>query len=114
VTKAAGPRPPGLYRNNDLDDGGGSIDTEMDGLTDVLTCQASVNAGATNTVKLAIADASDQQFDSVVFIGAGGVTTQPPPSGSLPVPALGRYGPGALVLLLGSTGALTVSPRGCP
>ena len=48
-----------FYRNNDIDDGGGLLDTEMDGLTTVLTCQASVDAGAVNHMKLAIADTSD-------------------------------------------------------
>ncbi len=35
---------PELYINNDLQDGGGSINTEMDGLTHVLTCTATVTA----------------------------------------------------------------------
>jgi hypothetical protein len=62
---------PELFRNNDLSDGGGSIDTEMDGLTTVLTCSATVNAGMTNHMKLAIADASDLVLDSNVFIQGG-------------------------------------------
>jgi hypothetical protein len=56
-----------------------SIDTQMDGLTTVLTCQAQVNAGQTNHMKLAIADAGDSIFDSAVFIQAGSLTS--PPSG---------------------------------
>jgi len=48
-----------------------SIDTQMDGLTTVLTCTAAVTAGQTNHMKLAIADASDSAFDSAVFIQAG-------------------------------------------
>jgi hypothetical protein len=59
------------YRNNDLDDGGGSIDTELDGLTVVLSVVAKVNPGVTNHIKLAIADAGDQVLDSDVFIKAG-------------------------------------------
>ncbi|MCP4415946.1 MAG: hypothetical protein GY805_04940, partial [Chloroflexi bacterium] len=39
---------PSFYINNDLNDGGGSLDTEMDGLTVVLTCNASVTSGSTN------------------------------------------------------------------
>jgi hypothetical protein len=62
---------PEFFRNNDLSDGGGSIDTEMDGLTTVLTCSANVNAGVTNHMKLAIADASDLVLDSNVFIQGG-------------------------------------------
>lgn len=69
---------PSLYRNNDLSDGGGTIDTEMDGLTVVLTCEATVNAGVSNTMKLAIADASDQVLDSAVFLEEGSLSTTPP------------------------------------
>jgi uncharacterized repeat protein (TIGR01451 family) len=69
---------PELYVNNDLDDGGGSVDTEMDGLTVVLTCESAVNVGATNHMKLAIADASDGIYDSNVFLQAGSLTTADP------------------------------------
>jgi hypothetical protein len=69
---------PNLYRNNDLNDGGGSINTEMDGLTVPLTCNASVNAGATNHLKLAIADATDTLYDSNVFIQAGSLISGTP------------------------------------
>jgi hypothetical protein len=61
---------PALYRNNDFDDPGPTLDTEMDGLTVVLTCLAPVNQGVNNHVKLAIADAGDDQIDSDVFIEA--------------------------------------------
>jgi hypothetical protein len=61
---------PAYYRNNDLQQGGGSINTELDGLTVVLTVTASVNAGETNHIKLAIADAGDAILDSDVFIKA--------------------------------------------
>ena len=47
------------------------IDTEMDGLTVVLTCTASVTPGEANTAKLAIADVGDSQLDSAVFLEAG-------------------------------------------
>ena len=66
---------PELYINNDLDDGGGSIDTEMDGLTVPLNCASTVNPNVTNHIKLAIADASDFAYDSAVFIQAGSLTT---------------------------------------
>jgi hypothetical protein len=56
-----------LFRNNDLEDGGGAIDTELDGLTTVLSISASVNAGE-NELVLAIADAGDWVLDSGVFI----------------------------------------------
>src|SRR3989441_6074077 len=65
------PKNPALYRNNDLSDGPALIDTEADGLTVVLTCATAVNAGVTNHIKLAIADASDPVLDSYVFLKAG-------------------------------------------
>ena len=42
-----------LHINNDLSDGGGAIDTEMDGLTVVLTATAQVNPGV-NHIKLVL------------------------------------------------------------
>jgi Fibronectin type III domain len=70
---------PDLYRNNDPNDPGPpTINTEMDGLTTVLTCSASVTPDVTNTMKLAIADVGDYQYDSNVFIEAGSLTTTPP------------------------------------
>ena len=74
----AGGTNPGLYRNNDLDDGGGSIDTEMDGLTAVLTCQSAVTPNATNHIKLAIADAADSAWDANVFLRTGSFSTISP------------------------------------
>jgi hypothetical protein len=44
--------------------------TQMDGLTTVLTMTAPVNAGQTNHMKIAIADAGDHVLDSAVFIQA--------------------------------------------
>jgi hypothetical protein len=76
---------PQLYLNNDLDDGGGLLDTEMDGLTKVLTCNSLVNPGVPNHVKLAIADASDFAYDSNVFLKTGSFTSQLPPWAYLPV-----------------------------
>ncbi len=61
---------PQYFINNDLSDGGGQIETEMDGLTIVLSVQAQVTPGQTHHIKLAIADAGDRVFDSNVFIRA--------------------------------------------
>jgi hypothetical protein len=47
-----------------------TIDTQMDGLTVVLTISATVIPSEVNHMKLAIADASDGIFDSAVFIQA--------------------------------------------
>lgn len=48
-----------------------SRNTQMDGLTTVLTFTAPVAAGQTNHIRLAVADAGDHILDSVVFIEAG-------------------------------------------
>jgi hypothetical protein len=61
---------PEYYINNDLSDGGGSIDIEADGLTVVLDIEANLNPGV-NNIKLAIADAGDHSYDSWVFIEEG-------------------------------------------
>ena len=52
-----------------------SIDTEMDGLTTVLTCNATVTPGQSNHLRLAIADASDEIFDSAVFIAGSSLVS---------------------------------------
>jgi uncharacterized repeat protein (TIGR01451 family) len=62
---------PDLYRDNEISDGSAPIDTEMDGLTVVLTCTAPVTPDAPNTAKLAIADVGDFAVDSAVFLEAG-------------------------------------------
>jgi hypothetical protein len=49
----------------------------FDGFTKVLTCEAPVNPGVTNTIRLVIADVSDHSVDSAVFIRAGSFTTTP-------------------------------------
>jgi hypothetical protein len=68
---------PSLYINNDCNDGGCPHNTEMDGFTVVLTCGAVVTPDATNTLKLAIADATDDIYDANVFIEGGSLTTIP-------------------------------------
>ena len=54
------------YRDNTS----GSFNTEMDGLTSVLTAQAYVTPGQKNTIRLSIADAGDSILDSNVFLKA--------------------------------------------
>jgi len=66
-----------FFRNNDLSDGGGAIDTEMDGLTEVFYATASINPGV-NHIKLAIADAGDWVLDSDVFIKGESFVCLPP------------------------------------
>jgi hypothetical protein len=67
---------PQFYVNNDVQFPDVSpFNTEMDGMTVVLTATARVNPGVTNHIKLAIADALDQEVDSNVFILAGSLTS---------------------------------------
>ena len=77
---------PELYRNNDPNDPAATLETEMDGLTVVLTCEANVVPGETNHIKLAIADASDSNYDSDIFLRAGSFVATTPtavPSGAV-------------------------------
>jgi len=70
---------PELYLDNpQAADGSSPYNTQMDGLTRVLTCAAPVNRGVSNTLKLAIADTGDSSYDSNVFIRAGSLTTIEP------------------------------------
>lgn len=57
-----------------------TYDTQMNGLTTVLTFTASVNKGVTNHIKLAIADAVDAGGDSSVLVKAGSFTSTAPPA----------------------------------
>jgi hypothetical protein len=65
------------YRNNDLDDGGGLIDTELDGLTQVFYATGQIVPGD-NHMKIAIADAGDHILDSNVMIRCQSFTCTPP------------------------------------
>jgi hypothetical protein len=62
------PHHPELFRDNVRPNV--TINTQMDGLTVVLTCTANVTPGVPNHMKLAIADASDGSYDSAVFLKA--------------------------------------------
>ena len=62
---------PQYFINNDLSDSGGEFNTEMDGMTVVLSVQATVTPGLSHHLKLAIGDAGDSILDSNVFIKAG-------------------------------------------
>lgn len=58
-----------LYHDNTS----GSLNSEMDGLTRVLTLKAPLLAGQTNTIRIAIADAGDAAYDSALLIVADSV-----------------------------------------
>jgi hypothetical protein len=68
-----------------IDNTGGILNTEMDGLTIKLTCDSPVVPFATNHMKLAIADASDPILDSNVFIQFGSLTTVDPDEYACPL-----------------------------
>lgn len=78
---------PGLFNNNDLDDGGSFFDLEYDGFTDVFTAQVLGLAPGAHTLVMAIADASDSQYDSAVFVQAGSFINQPTNQEPIPEPA---------------------------
>lgn len=61
------------YINNDQASGA-PLNTQMDGLTTVLTAVATVKPGQVNHIKLAIADVGDSAFDSNVLIRANSFT----------------------------------------
>jgi chitodextrinase len=64
------------YQNNEIASGA-PVNTELDGLTTVISAQATVVANQTNHIKLAIADAGDHILDSAVFIKTGSFVPQP-------------------------------------
>lgn len=51
-----------------MDNAGDQYNTEMDGLTITLTIKAPINAGVPNTIKIGIADAGDDRYDSNLLI----------------------------------------------
>ncbi len=61
----------GLNSSYYIDNTGGLLNTQMDGLTVVLNMQAPVNPGVTNSMLIGIADAGDSVLDSAVFIKGG-------------------------------------------
>lgn len=54
-----------------IDNTAGALNTQMDGMTTVLTFTAPVNPGVQNTIRLAIADVGDDVLDSAVFLAGG-------------------------------------------
>jgi len=70
---ASGTASSGPCQNCDfyIDNVAGARNTQMDGLTTVLTFTAPVVPGQTNRLKIAIADAGDGILDSAVFLQAG-------------------------------------------
>ena len=54
------------------------VNTEFDGLTTVLTAKYKVNCGQQYHIKIAIADGTDDQLDSGVFLEEGSFSSLPP------------------------------------
>lgn len=65
------------WSNTDLyiDNPGGALNTEMDGLTVTLTLKARVTPGQVNDIRIGIADAGDSALDSNLMIAADSVQT---------------------------------------
>lgn len=59
---------------------------EYNGETRVLTAQATVTPNVPNTIVLGVADASDDQLDSAVFIQSGSLSVTPPAPPTTPIP----------------------------
>jgi hypothetical protein len=91
----------GFYVNNVNPTLTGLLDTQLDGMTVVLSIVADVNAGVGNTLMIGIADTGDAAYDSAVFIQAGSFQVCGPGGPACPNEA---PEPGVLALL--STGLL--------
>lgn len=61
-----------MYVDNSNDD----YNTEMDGFTITLTLTMNVNAGVTNSMRIAVADTGDRNYDSNVLIAGNSVQTE--------------------------------------
>lgn len=69
------------YINNDVEIA--KLNTQMDGMTIVLSMQSNVKKGEINHIKLAIADYKDSKIDSNVFIKAGSLSGDAAKPGTL-------------------------------
>ena len=61
-----------LYSDNTAD----QFNTEMDGFTVTMTLTIPVNTGVVNTIRIAVADVSDSNYDSNLLIAGNSVQTQ--------------------------------------
>jgi hypothetical protein len=61
-----------MYVDNTTDD----YNTEMDGFTITLTLTMNVNAGVTNSMRIALADTGDSSYDSNVLIAGNSIQTE--------------------------------------
>ena len=80
------------------------LNTQLDGLVGVkmaLFAVGTVNPGVVNTIRLAIADTSDEDYDSAVMIRGGSFVNEPPPQngGVIPEPSTWLLLGGGLVMI---------------
>ena len=66
-----------LYINNDLDDGGASFHTEMDGFTRRMTCRVPVTPGLPVSVTVGTADIYDNRLNSWILFRARSMRSEP-------------------------------------
>lgn len=85
-----------------VDNVNGGIDVAYDGLTTILTAKAQVICGETYHIKIAIADASDNAYDSGVFLEAGSFSS----SGGLVLSSAVQFGNNDTTLIEGCAGAV--------
>ncbi len=78
VASGVGAQNCALYRDNAPFFG--SIDSELDGMTVVLTLSMPVVAGQVNSISIGVADALDSAGDSALLLAAGSVAAVPEPS----------------------------------
>jgi gliding motility-associated-like protein len=84
-----------------VDNTNGGVDVVYDGLTTVLTAVYPVICGETYHIKIAIADASDNAFDSGVFLEAGSFTS----AGGVNISSNVNWSTNDTILYEGCTGA---------
>ena len=66
-----------LFNNNDLNDGGASHATEMDGFTRVLSCRTTVTPGVSIPMVIGVSDDGDADYDSWAFFRAQSLRSEP-------------------------------------
>ena len=67
---------PSLYINNDPSNGG-TLASEMDGFTKLVSCRASVTPNVSIPVVVGVSDDGDGEFDSWVFFRAQSLRSEP-------------------------------------
>ncbi|MCU7810390.1 MAG: choice-of-anchor L domain-containing protein, partial [Candidatus Thiodiazotropha sp. (ex Notomyrtea botanica)] len=66
-----------LFNNNDLNDGGASFASEMDGFTRVLSCRVTVTPNVSIPIVIGVSDDGDGDYDSWAFFRAQSLRSEP-------------------------------------